>query len=182
MANEHGTIGQGGELSSPSPATSAVFTLFTSATLAASGNWSASDVISVRDARKIHLFIKYSVGASGSAARGQIRLHTSPVTTEPAVGADSWYAPAVLDATPTPTVLAGTVVTGEDFTMQPEWGVHIAYPLAITLGPTSDAATDEIRMKITCAVEGDRWFYLAAHELGDTAHPGDLEVTYTLSL
>lgn len=164
------------------PRTGIAATLRTAAVLTA--NWVATDIVSVAAARRLTLRFFYTVDDSSADARCQIRIMTSAVGPVPAIADDVWSAPTILDATATATTLTGTVSTGEDVTMDPEWGVIVSRPIAITLGEPANNATDEVRQKIVLDVSDDRWVYVAVKELGDTG-AGDLStlgITYNLSL
>jgi hypothetical protein len=176
MAHNRYNPGPEGQGIDPSPSRIAI--ALESAQPGASNAWAVSDVIPVEHARWIAFWIKLSIDSSATAAQGQIRIMASAETDQPAIGDDSWYALSVTDATPTPTVLIGTVATGEDMTMQPEWGVHIVYPMALTLGAASDADTDEIRLHVECRCASARWIYVAYHELGDATDATAFEIKY----
>jgi hypothetical protein len=156
---------------SPLPQPGVAVALRASAVLTAA--WVATDVVSVRNARRVTLFCAYAADAGGTANRAQIRVMASAEDaaggTAPTVATDVWYPPAIVDATATATLLTGTKETGATMTTtQPEHGVVVARPLAITLGEPADAGTDVGRMAITLEVGPYRWLYVAAKELGDT--------------
>jgi len=153
--------------------------------------WVATDVVSVVDARRAMLWCAYQPIAAGTDNLAQIRvmLSANDLSTAygepPTVATDVWYAPSVSDAVPTATTLTQTVATGETATVDPEWGVHIYYPLALTLGSAANnPTTDRIRMGIPVDVTGARWMYVACKELGDiTADQlGTLGIDWSISL
>lgn len=182
------TAGLGGldGASSPLPQAGRAAALRSATALTA--DWVATSVVSVRDARRLVLHCAYSANADGTANRAQLRLMVSAEDdpsdgSVPEVADDVWYEPTILDASATATLLSGTKETGATLTTtQPEHGVVVARPLAITLGEPSDAGTDVYRLAVQLDVTPYRWLYVACKELGDTAKPGQLGLKYSLSL
>ncbi len=179
MAFEQAPLGTADNTVSPQAAVGPVKTLRDSAVLTAA--WIATDAIRLDRARFCTLFFAYAADGSGTANRAQIRIMVTGEDDPDALGPpdvadDVWYAPTIVDATPTATLLTGTKETGATVTTtQPEHAVVVARPLAITLGEPSDAGTDVYRLAITLDVTPWRWMYIAAKELGDT-DAGDLGV------
>lgn len=168
---EQATLGGTDGSVSPLPQPGRAVVLRTSAVL--TDAWIATGVVSVQNARRVTLFCAYAADSGGTANRAQIRVMASAEDATaggaPAVADDVWYAPVIVDAEATATLLTGTKETGATMTTtQPEHGVIVARPLAITLGEPSDAGTDVVRMAITLDVANYRWLYVAAKELGDT--------------
>lgn len=171
MAAEQAALGGTDKATSPLPQTGRAVPLRTSAVLTAA--WVASDVVSVAAARRVTLLCAYTADAGGTGNRAQIRImcgcEDGGDGSAPEVADDVWYAPTIVDVEGTATLLTGTKETGATVTTtQPEHGVVVARPLAITLGEPADAGTDVVRMAITIDVTGYRWMYVAAKELGDT--------------
>lgn len=143
--------------------------------------WVATGVVAVVDARRATLWCAYSPDSSGTDNVAQIRIMVTAndlSTTygePPLVANDVWYAPNIIESSPTLTTLTGTKASGETVTVDPEWGVLISYPLAITLGSPANNSTDRLRMAVPIDVTGARWMYVACKELGDTG-TGDLGV------
>lgn len=173
---------------SPLPQPGRAVELRASAVLTAA--WVATDVVSVADARRVTLFCKYSADSSGTANRAQLRIMCSAEDDPsdggvPDVADDVWYAPAVVDATPTVALVTGTKETGATMTVtSPEHAVVVARPIAITLGEPSDNGTDVWHLALTIDVTPYRWMYCAAKELGDTdsGDLGTLQVKWNKSL
>ncbi len=181
------TLGGLDMASSPLPQPGRAVELRASAVLTRA--WVATSVVSVAQARRVTLFCAYAADASGTANRAQIRVMCAGEDdsdgTAPEVADDVWYAPTIVDATPTATLLTGTKETGATMTVtQPEHAVVVARPLAITLGEPSDAGTDVYRLAVTLDVTPYRWLYVAAKELGDTdaGDLGVLGIKYAISL
>jgi hypothetical protein len=180
-------MGQLQDHSSPMPAAGKAVSMRDALVLTAA--WVASDIVRVEQARRLTLYVAYAADASGTANRAQIRVMATAEDdadgSSPEVADDVWYAPALVDSTPTATLLTGTKETGATVTTtQPEHAVIVARPMAITLGEPSDAGTDVYRMCLTFDVTPYRWLYVAAKELGDT-DAGDLGILglkYSLSL
>lgn len=182
------TLGGMDHVMSPLPQPGRAQVLRTSAVLTAA--WIATDVVSVEQARRVTLFLAYAADASGTANRAQIRIMCAAEDdpsdgSAPEVADDVWYAPTIIDATPTVALVTGTKETGATATVvQPEHAVVVARPIAITLGEPSDAGTDVMRYAITIDVTPYRWLYCACKELGDTdaGDLGTLGIKYNLSL
>lgn len=161
--------------------------LVTSATLAASGAWTASAVVATHCARSLHLFMKYNATSSaGGYPAFQVVGSSDNMGTNsgsivaPVVGDDAWYPAAVTDGVVTAGVMTGTLVTGEDFTLTPDFGIVTHRALLNYLEP-ADNSTDKIRICVSFNVEPFRWFYLRYAEKGLTANPGTLAVRFGLS-
>jgi hypothetical protein len=180
-------IGQLESVMSPLPAAGLAVSLRDPVVLTAA--WIATDVVNVSQARRLTLFVAYAADGSGTANRAQLRVMATAENdsdgTAPEVADDVWYAPALVDSTPTATLLTGTKETGATMVVTaPEHAVIVARPMAITLGEPSDNGSDVYRMAITIDVTPYRWLYCAAKELGDT-DAGDLGILglkYSLSL
>lgn len=181
MSEAQVNIGSIDGATSPMPCVGLPGELRASAVLTAA--WVASNIISVRDARKITLFIAYNAAAAGTANRPQMIFAVSGELTAPAIGTDEWYALGLTDAAPTAAVLTGTGPTGWDATITPEYYNHVVAGASFTLQP-SDNGTDKIRCTLTLDVTGAKHFVMLAKELGDTDADqlGTLGVRYTLSL
>jgi hypothetical protein len=167
----------------PQPGTAEV--LRTSAVLTAA--WVATDVVSVKHARRVTLYCAYAADASGTGNRAQIRVMCTAEQDPtdggtPDVGDDVWYPPVIVDSTPTVTDLTGTVESGLDYNLA-NHAVVVARPMAITLGDPADAGTDASRYAITLDVGPFLWLYVAAKELGDVdaGDLGVLGIKYSLS-
>jgi hypothetical protein len=158
------------------------------ASLVLTAAWVATEVISVRHARRLMLLCAYTADAGGTGNRAQIRVMASAedgtAGAAPAVGTDVWYPLTLVDSTPTSTDLTGTVETGLDYNLA-NHAVVVARPMAITLGDAADAGTDTQRYALGPFEVGPyRWFYVACKELGDTdaGDLGLLGIKYNLSL
>lgn len=162
----------------PRAAQSDAATIYTSAALAASGAWTRSSIVSVEGVRKITLLVDYDPGAVGGYPA--IVPFGAGVVTEPAAGDDSWFQLSAWDGSLTAGALSGTLPTGADYTLAQPQGVAIEYGLAVRLSAATNAA-DEYRQAITLDVTPFRWFHFIAAEVGVTATPGTLAVSYVLS-
>lgn len=168
------------EITGEAPASAEVgqATIFSSATLAASGAWTRSSIVEVRGARRITLMVDYDPAAiSGYPV---IIPLVSCATVQPAAGDDSWFRPTVWDGSVTAAALTGTLATGTDFTISQNNGIVLMHPLAIRFAAAS-AATDEYRPAVPIDVTPYRWFHFQVAEVGATANPGTLSVLYSLS-
>jgi hypothetical protein len=146
---------------SPTPATGEAVELLASTALTTDPS-TASAIVSVADARRIMLWIRADVGAAGAYA--QIIPLLSAKKAAPALGDDQWFAPAVIDSTPTDTLLTGTLPAGADYTIAPEWRVLKAGPMVIRT-IDGDAGTDKVRMVVSLDVTGALWLYVACEEV-----------------
>lgn len=180
MTDRQATLAGMDKAMSPLPQPGFAKPLRDSAVLTAA--WVATDPVSVWHARRVTLFCAYAADASGTDNVAQIRVmcsaeeSTSTPGAPPTVAMDVWYAPTIVDATPTETSLASTKETGATATItSPEHAVVVARPMAITLGAAANAGTDVVRLAVTLDVSGYRWMYVAATEIGDT-DAGDLGV------
>ncbi len=175
MAIEQPALGPGKGFG---PHTGRAVTLRESAVLTSA--WIAITPISVADARRCALRISYAADASGTSNRMQLRVMTCAEMdgdgSSPEVADDVWYPPTLIEATPTATILTGTVETGATITVaDPAAGVVISYPGVWTIGSAAVAGTAVIRQKLVFDVSDDLWLYVAAKELGDT-DAGDLGI------
>ena len=113
---------------SPIPCTGFTGTLLASTALTTNPGGGVSGIVSVKNFRKVTLWIIASVDAANAYA------HIIPLVSGkkdlPLIGDDSWFGLSIVDVTPTPTLLAGTLQTGADYTIAPEWAVVTARPFA----------------------------------------------------
>lgn len=179
-------IGRLESAAAPVPCNGMAVDLRTSAVLTAA--WVATEAVSVAQARKITLLIAYDADAGGTANRCQITVwgsaeDSATAGTAPAITDDTWYAPGILDTSPTDAVLTGTPITNFGATVQPEYRNYAIGPLSLTT-IASDAGTDKIRVAVTLDVTPFRWLHIQCKELGDTDADqlGILGVKYVLSL
>jgi hypothetical protein len=161
--------------STPIPGEGVAATLLDSTALTTSPNGGVSSIVSVEGYRYVTLWI------TGSADAASAYPHIIPLVSGagplPLLGDDSWYGLAERDTSATATLLVGTLPTGADYTIAPEWAVVTTRPLVIRL-EASDANTDEIRMCVTLNVAHARWMYIACEEITDNI---TLSVKYSLS-
>jgi hypothetical protein len=186
MTAAQAKIGRLEGAAAPIPCEGLAVDLRTSAVLTAA--WVATEAVSVQQARKVTLLIAYSADSSGAANRCQITLWGScedgaSANTAPAITDDKWYAPGIIDVSPTDAVLTGTPVTSFVATVQPEYRNFAVGPLSLTT-IASDAGTDKIRLAVPVDVSAFRWFHIQCKELGDTdaGDLGVLGVKYVLHL
>jgi hypothetical protein len=162
MAIDNPSLGGTDGASSPLPQPGGWIKLIDAVALTTDPSSGVSAVIGVEAARRATLWIAADVGAAGAYA--QIFPFVSAQRTAPAVGDDVWFSPAVLDTTPTDTLVTGSFASGFDATIAPEWGVTKGRPQVIrTLD--GDAGTDKIRMCIPLDVTHARWFHIQAEEV-----------------
>lgn len=154
-------------------------TLRASAALTAA--WVESDIISVLRARRVTLWIAINGAASESNAQVGFNVWLSGQTTQPAVGDDSWYAPAILDAVATDGTLSGSRPSGWDPTDTPSFRSYVIGPASFKSFVLT-ASTNKIRLALPIDVTGAKWMHIQCIELGDTSHPCVMGVDYTLSL
>jgi len=173
------------------PSSSKATVLRTSAALTTS--WVASGPIDIRDPRICALWVAYDGATSSTGGIAQIRVMVTgedqvktgtdaqkKIEEAPTVATDAWYAPAVIDATPTDAVLAGAGPTGATPTITPEWRSHKAGPQLVRTFAL-DTVTDNIRMVLPYRVDYARWLYIACRESGSATNPGTLGVKYNTS-
>lgn len=172
------SLGDATHRTSPTPSAGPAQPLIASQTLTTDLNGAKSGVYSVADARRIALWVKYSGNAAGGYA------HIVPLVSaegeEPAIADDSWFGLGIVEASATGTLLTGTMPTGADYTIAPEWGVVKSLPTVIRT-EEADGASDEVRMCVVLDVTHARWLYVAAEEAsGSTA--GDIAIDWSISL
>lgn len=141
------------------------------ATAALTAAWVATPVVGVRDARTLTLEILYDAAEGTTAGQAQIIALGSNAAAAPLVADDQWVALGAVDASPTDAVLTGTMPTGFDPTITPEWGVYSVRPGVLETLPT-DAGTDKIRIGVPLDVTGYRFVCVLAKEVGDVEAPG----------
>ncbi len=174
-------------ISSPAAAESVPETIFASAALAASGAWTRSSIINVEKARKLVLYVDYDSADAGGYP-GIIPLVTNTISstagatpgTVPVATDDVWFQLPMSDGTLTAGALTGTLPTGADYNLLMPQGVAIVAGLCVRFTAAA-GATDEYRQAIVLDVTPYRWLHFIAAEVGDTANPGTLAVTYSLS-
>jgi hypothetical protein len=136
--------------------------LLASSALTTDPSGAVSSIVSVYGGTQVTLWIKANVGAAGAYAH--LVLNVSGLAAAPAQADDSWYQPTIADITPTDTLLTGSVPTGADYTIAPEWGIVKLRPIVMRT-IDGDANTDQIRMAQTITLpRGARWMYLFAEE------------------
>lgn len=154
----------------PTVATESATTIVDGVTL--TNQYQASDVVDVREAREVTLLIDINAGSDGNIVS---ILPFGSVANEPAVGDDSWFSLPVSDGTVTAATLGQTLHTGADMTNQPEWGTTAVYPMRAKL-PTSDAATDELRIAVPLHVGWCRWFFVSVNDDDGTGTLADATI------
>ena len=148
--------------SSPIPCTGVAVELLASTALTTDPNGAVSGIVNVEQFRFVTFWIKASVDAANAYAH--IVPLVSASEAAPAQGDDSWYGVSISDIAPTDTLLTGTLPTGADYSIAPEWGVVKSRPIVIRT-IDGDANTDEIRMTVTINVTHARWMYIACEEV-----------------
>lgn len=153
----------------PYPKTEAATTIVDGVLLTTT--YQASSVLDVSDSREVTLLVDVNAGSADNIvsilpllAREAGSSTDAPVATD-----DVWYAPSVYDGSVSANALSGTMLSGADFTANPEWGRIVLRPTEIRLENTSDAA-DEIRIAITVRCAWARFFHLqvADHDASGT--------------
>ncbi len=154
--------------------------------------WVETTVIDVRDARICALWFKYDGATASTGGYPQIRVLISAddlatsdkalggTEAPPTVGTDVWYAPQILDATPTDAVLVGAGPTGASYTIAPEWREVTMGGMVLKTFPL-DAITNAIRSVVPVRVDYARWLYVSAVEKGSATTPGKLAISYNAS-
>ena len=149
--------------------------------LAASGAQTYSDILDVARWRRLTLYIDYDPHASATAGYPKIIPFGSAAEAVPAAGDDSWYSLGVDDGAVTAAVLTGTVPSGADWSLTPEFGWRTFRGLVLRL-EASDNGSDEYRVAVTLDVTPYRWIQLATSEVGDTTNAGSLIIKYSRSV
>lgn len=150
--------------------------LVASAALAASGATASSSIVSVADARKITLFVKYTGGAAGGYPH--ILPLVSGALTSPATTDDSWYALGSWDGSITASTQLAALPTNVDISRE---GFGLVLMQETLLRTAATVGTDAQRIAITLDVTPFRWLFLVYAEKGNTGTPGTLAIDYTLS-
>tara|TARA_R100001244_G_scaffold53662_2_gene46586 strand:- start:6379 stop:6906 length:528 start_codon:yes stop_codon:yes gene_type:complete len=151
------------------------FAIVHGATLAV--NWARSDVFSLGRASALGLEISYNVAAAGQQV--EMGVVVSNAKDQPAADADIWYFLSVLDASPTDAVLTGTVPTGADWSVAPEFG-KVKVRGSILQSIASDTTSDKIRLAVAFEMQPWRWCHVVYRELGGGT-AGSLSVAAALS-
>jgi hypothetical protein len=152
--------------STPFPAIGPKTTIYASAILTAA--FKASSVINVQGYRKLDIIVRGTHGDAGNLVNIVPLLSDEDVAAnadgKPLATDDVWDAPMVGDGSVVGGTLPGTLLSGADFTLVPNWGRISLYPVFIRL-PTSSAATDKIRYRIPGVhLGGARWFHVQAND------------------
>lgn len=151
-------------------------------TLAASGAYEYSEILSVSERKLVCLQLAYDAAAIGGYP--VLIPLVSFAQDAPAAGDDAWFAMPASDGMPTPTSLSGALPAGADYTLAPSVGLVDVKPLAVRPMAAASATTNEIRQSIALdlsSVPGARWLQFAIAEVGVTATPGAALVTASVS-
>lgn len=144
------------------PAPGPAVELLASTALTTDPSGAVSGIVSIAPFAEVNLFVKADVGAAGAYVH--IAVMVSSAAAQPALGDDSWFALPEREAAGTATLVAGTLPTGADYTIAPEWSVVKVRPMLIRT-EDGDANTDKIRMAVPLRVRGYRWMYVFAEEV-----------------
>lgn len=169
MATEQATGGLTSRPVTPVAGKGDYYTLLDATDLTTDPSGGVSSVVELYDYRYVTLYIKGSADAASAYAH-VIPLISSASST-PAVADDSWYGLCERDSTATATPLTGSLPTGADYTIAPEWAVVTCRPIVIRL-EASDANTDEIRLAVTLNVAHAKYLYVAVEEVGGNMNVG----------
>lgn len=182
MATEDAALGDRPNSNSPMPAAGIAVELIASQTLTQDFGDTVSTVVGVGEARRVALWVSYDGGSSASGGYPQIKVLLSAAASAPATTADSWYAPGLIDATPTDADLGGglTLVTDADYTAGPEWREVKVGPMVLRLFGTDDG--EAVRLKLSVDVTDARWMYVTAAEVGATSNDGDIAIDWSIAL
>lgn len=157
--------------------------LVSSATLAASGAWTASTVVALAGYRKINVDLYYTTDAT-SGTGGYPLFYprwSNKAGSAPAFGDDVWVSSMLGNDTRTLTTPTGTIATGEDSTFAPGFAYVVAERQAYRLVASAND-TDVQRVRVTFDCSHAKFFSLSFAEAGDTSNPGSLAVEVSLSL
>lgn len=138
-------------------------------------NWQASSVVSLLNNTRCALSIRYDADAGGTANRMQFLVFVSNHTSAPAVGDDEWVPLTEVDTSGTATTLTGTVPSGGDITVAPEWANHVVRGVSFKT-EAADNGTDKMGSSLVLDVRSWKYLHLWVKELGDT-DAGDVGVT-----
>lgn len=144
--------------------------------LPASGAWTQSEIINVKQLRRVTLEVLYNAHASTTTGYAEIIPILCQQEALPAIGDDVWFPLGITDGAVTAGALAsGTIGTGSDYTITQSWGKVVYRPLVIQAGAAL-ANSDKIRIKVDIDVTDSSWFALQAREAGDTTNRGILNL------
>ncbi len=138
--------------------------------------YQATDVLDVRRCRRVTILIDGDAAAATSAISIIPLLSFDAGTWSdgaeqpPSATADVWFIPGVTDGAVTPSDPAGTLISGGDFTLIPEFGRVTYRPIEI-MTEAFENATDELRLCLTIDVGDARWLHL---QLADGSGAGTL--------
>lgn len=155
--------------------------------LPASGLWVASEILAVRQLRRLLIEARYD-GAAGATAGyaeiipmlcTQVQASASSggpsVPVAPAITDDVWEIPGVTDGAVTAGALSAGTLQNTNMSRTASWGKVVYRPIVIQLGAML-AASNKIRIEIEVDVTSASWFALQAHEGGDQANQGILNL------
>jgi hypothetical protein len=129
-----------------------------------STTYQASTVVDVTDAREVTFELFHNFNA-GDPQRLSILPLLSTATAAPLATADEWTSPGISDGSVTAAVIGGTLLSGADFTANPEFGRVTMRSLEIST-ELANNSTDELRMAVTIKCAHARWFHLQFAEHG----------------
>ena len=157
--------------------------LIASGTLTQDFNDTISAIVSVKNARRVGLWLKHDGVTSQTSGYPVVLVQVSGLETAPVLGADSWYAPGLAESTWTAADIAAgvTLPTGADYTKGPVWSPLSVGGLLMQLKAT-DAAQDPRILLPPIDVTLARWMYVAVVQQGDTTNFGTASVDWNMAL
>jgi hypothetical protein len=176
-------------LTTPACATGLAVELLPGKTLTQDGDDNLSSIYSVKDGRKVGLWINYDGDGSATAAGDPyvfvaLSAQDDPdiVGDPPALDDDFWYAPVLVDSTPTDAVVAdGYIPTLMTWTGDPEFRFIKAGAMIIG-GFKTNANDDKIRLFVPINVELARWMVVwAVDNTSGGANEGTISIDWNMS-
>lgn len=164
----------------PLPQPGVAVSLIASATLSQDFNDAISDVVSVKNARRVVLIVKHDADDSASDGVVHTLVMLSNANDAPAIGDDSWDALPFYDTSSTDADIAAgvTLPTDADITKGPNWRKVAAGGLLLLTEPAS--SSEKVRQRFTIDVADARWMYVACVQQGDTTNFGTVAVDWAV--
>lgn len=154
----------------PVPGKRTLETVFTEATLAGAGAYTASLAEDVWKARQLHIHVKWTAGATGS----QISIIPEVSAGEqPSEG--TWYAVGVTEAALTTGDVDSSISVANNGYDHDNFGQMDFQPLEIRF-PAANNAGDVMRIAVTLDVSAAKFLRFRVAEVGTTGTPSDVEI------
>jgi len=151
--------------------------LFNNSVLPAASAWRRSEILDVRGARLIGLWVFRTIDATGgTGSYPQIIVYGSAAETMPAhTSTTAWTALPVTTGIMTAVVPTGTLPTGAG-SLAPDWSYDTGRRFILRLEASDNDTDAPNEGPYVYRVDLVRWLYVCAQEIGDASNPEKLNL------